>query len=207
MLLDIGGDTLLLPARKAATADRPAACSIAVDANEFVRQHNAERFGVLPVHRAWVFGQRLELESGFPEIAIVKKQARLELYLAESQRGIGQRSARIDVEIGCPRQRARPLRPTKVMSSRNEGQLLRKIAQGRPGRAFDKGLTVVALAELCGDEQVAGSPESIFERLVPHDLNRFHEQARPGRGMTPDDLGRRVIDDRASFQFRIETCW
>jgi hypothetical protein len=69
-----------------------------------VRQRDTERFGVLPVHRARVLDLRLELESGLPEIAIVKEQARLELDLAEPQRGIGERPARIDVEIGCTRQ-------------------------------------------------------------------------------------------------------
>src|ERR1700738_5260434 len=83
MLIDKGGDPLLLPTRKAATTDRPARCSFAVDANEFVRQHDAERFGVLPLHRAGVVDQRLELESGLPETAIVKEQARLEFNLAE----------------------------------------------------------------------------------------------------------------------------
>src|ERR1700682_496944 len=166
MLLDIGGHALLLPARKAATADRPAACSATVDANEFVRQHHSERFGVLPGHRARVLDLRLDLESGLPEIAIVKEQARLELDLAEPQRGIGERPAWIDVEISRTRQRARSLRSVEIMSSRNEGQLVRKIAQGRPGQPFNKGLSVVALRELGHNEQLAGSAESIFERIV-----------------------------------------
>src|ERR1700682_2848735 len=97
MLLDIGGHALLLPARKVATADRPAACSATVDANEFVRQHDSERFGVLPGHRARVLDLRLELESGLPEIAIVKEQARLELALAQPPRRTGERAARLDV--------------------------------------------------------------------------------------------------------------
>jgi hypothetical protein len=65
-----------------------------------VRQHDAERFGILRLHRAAILDERLELESGLPEIAIVKEQARLELDLTEPQRRIGERSARIDVEIG-----------------------------------------------------------------------------------------------------------
>src|SRR4030088_3755722 len=99
-------------------------------------------FGVLPLHRARVLDQRLELESGLPEIAIVKEQARLELDLVEPQRRIGERPARIDVEIGCAGQRTRGLPPAEVMAGRNEGQLLREIAQGRPRQAFDKALTV-----------------------------------------------------------------
>src|ERR1700704_1380945 len=63
-------------------------------------------FGVLPLHRAPVLDQRFELESGPPETAIVKEQARLELDLAEPQRRIGERPARIDLEICCTRQRA-----------------------------------------------------------------------------------------------------
>src|SRR6266436_2517591 len=169
MLLDIGGHPLLLPGRKAATTDRLAERSATVDANELVRQRDAERFGVLPVHRARVLDLRLELESGLPEIAIVKEQARLELDLAEPQRGIGEGPARIDVEIRCARQRARSLPSAEVMPGRYEGQLAREIAQGRPGQAFNKGLTVVALRELRSNEQVVGSPESIFERHVPHD--------------------------------------
>src|SRR5882762_9697233 len=86
--LDIGGHPLLLPGRKAATIDRLAACSATVDANELVRQRDAERFGVLPVHRARVLDLQLELESGLQEIAIVKEQARLELDLVEPQRWI-----------------------------------------------------------------------------------------------------------------------
>src|SRR5712671_5886993 len=79
MLLDIGGHPILLPGRKAATIDRLAACSATVDANELVRQHDAERFGVLPLPRARVLDQRIELEGGLPEVAIVKEQTRLEL--------------------------------------------------------------------------------------------------------------------------------
>src|SRR6202165_2847814 len=118
MLLDIGGYALLLPARQAATADSPAACGVAVDANELVRQYDAERFGVLPVHRARVFGLRLELECGLPEVAIEKEQARLALDFGKPQRGIGERSARIDVKIGRTRQHARPLRSAEVMAGR-----------------------------------------------------------------------------------------
>src|SRR5712672_1521589 len=201
MLLDIVRHTLLLPVREAATADGPAVCSVAVDPYELVRQHDTERFGVLARHRARVFDQRLELESGLPECAIVKEQARLELDLAEPQCRIGERSARIDIEIGRMRQRARPLRTLKIMPRGNEGQLVGEIAQGRPRQAFNKSLTVVALRELCRNEQMAGSPESIFEWLVPHDLDRLHNQARPCRGMASDDLGGRVVDNRASFIF------
>src|SRR5882757_1665303 len=87
-LLDIGRHALLLPGRKAATTDRLAERSATVDLNELVRQRDAERFGVLPVHRARVLDLRLELESGLQEIAIVKEQARLELDLVEPQRWI-----------------------------------------------------------------------------------------------------------------------
>src|SRR3979411_616830 len=144
--------SFLLPARKTAAADRPAACSVTVDANEFVRQHDAKRLSVLPVHRARIIDLRLELESGLPEIAIVKEQARLELDLAEPERGIGERTARIDVEIGCTPRRARALGSVEIVPGRNEGQRLREIAQGRPRQAFDKGLTVVALPALRGNE-------------------------------------------------------
>src|SRR6202171_1998976 len=75
MLLDIGRHPLLLPGRKAATTDRPAESTVVVDANDLVSQHDAERFGILPLHRARVIDQRLELESGLPEIAIVKERS------------------------------------------------------------------------------------------------------------------------------------
>ena len=78
----------------------------------------------------------------------------------------------------------------EVMPGRNEGQLLRAIAQGRPGQAFNKGLTVVALPELCSNEQMAGTPETIFEWCVPHDLDRFHVQARQSCGMAPNNFRR-----------------
>src|SRR3981189_1686817 len=90
----------------------------------------------------------------------------------------------------------------EVMPGRNEGQLLRAIAQGRPGQAFNKGLTVVALPELCSNEQMAGSPETIFERRMPHDLDGFHLQARPSCGMASDDLRRRNVDKQARFKIR-----
>src|SRR3979490_2515438 len=121
-------------------------------------------FGVLPLHRARVLDQRFEMESGPPKTAIVKEQAGLELDLAEPQRRIGERPARIDVEPGCARQRARSVPSAEVMPGRNEGQLVREIAQGRAGQAFIKGLTVVALREFRSNEQMAGSRESIFER-------------------------------------------
>src|ERR1700675_4198699 len=206
MFLNIGGHPLLLPGRKATTIGRLAACSATVDANEFVRQHDAKRPGGWPRHRARVLYLRLELESGLPEIAIVKEQARLELDLAEPQRGIGERPARIYVEPGCTRQRARSLPSAEVMPGRNEGQLVCAIAQGRSGQPFNKGLTVVALPELCSNEQMAGSPETIFEWRMPHDLDRFHVQARPGRGMASDDARRANVDKRARFEIRMQPC-
>jgi hypothetical protein len=92
------------------------------------------------------------------------------------------------------------------MPGRNEGQLVRAIAQGRSGQPFNKGLTVVALPDLCSNEQMAGSPESVFEWRMPHDLDRFHVQARPGRGMAPDDARRRNVDKRARFEIRMQPC-
>src|SRR5882762_6934437 len=103
--------------------------------------------------------------------AIVKEQARLELDLAEPQR-------------------ARFMPSAEVMLGRNEDQLAREIAQGRPGQAFNKGLTVVALPKLWNKEQMAGCPKTIFEWRVLRDLNRFHVEARPGRGIASEDLRR-----------------
>src|SRR5271156_1482728 len=65
MFLDIGRHPLLLPACKAATVGRPTV-RITIDADELVRQRDAKRLGVLPVHRASVLDLRLELESGLP---------------------------------------------------------------------------------------------------------------------------------------------
>src|SRR3977135_2275884 len=144
----------------------------------------------------------LSFESGLPEIAIVKEQPRLELDLAEPQRGIGERPARIDIEISCTRQRARFMPSAEVMPGRNEDQLAREIAQGRPGQAFNKGLTVVALPKLWNKEQMAGSPKTIFEWRVLRDLNRFRVEARQGRGIASDDLRRRNVDNRARFKIR-----
>src|SRR5882757_5049713 len=206
VLLDIGGHPLLLPGRKAATTDRLAERSATVYANELVRQRDAERFGVLPVHRARVLDLRLELESGLPEVAIVKEQARLELDLAEPQRGIGERSARIDIEKGYTRQHARSRPCAEFMPGRNEAQLVREIPQGRPGQAFNKRLAVVALPALYNNEQMAGSSESIFQRAVLHGQDPFYGQARPSRGMAPDDLRRRNVDNRARFEIRRQSC-
>src|SRR6266436_9889735 len=172
MLLDIGRHPLPLPGRKAATTDRSAESTVIVDANELVSQHDAERFGVLPGHRARVLDLRLELESGLPEIAIVKEQSRLEFDLLEPQCGIGEKPTRIDVEVCCTRQCARSLPSAEVMPGGNKSQLVREIAQGRPRQAFNKALTVVALRDFCGNEQMAGSSVSIRERRVPHELDR-----------------------------------
>src|SRR5712691_10232479 len=90
MLLDIGGHPLLLPARKAAATGTPAECSVTIDTNEFMRQRDAKHFAILPGHRVRVLNQRLQLESGLPEIAIEKEQSRLEFDLLEPQRGIGE---------------------------------------------------------------------------------------------------------------------
>src|ERR1700752_4002581 len=120
MLLDIGGHPLLLPARKAATTDRLVELCVTVDSNELMRQHDAERFGVLPMHGVRVLDHRLELESGLPEIAIVKEQARLEIDLLKPQRGIGERPARVEVEVGCRRQYAGSLPSAEVLPGGNE---------------------------------------------------------------------------------------
>src|SRR5260370_25614081 len=91
LLLEKGATSFLLPARKPAMTDRPLESSVTVDANELVGQRDDERLGVLPGHRARVIDLRLELESGLPEIAIVKEKARLELDLAEPLPGSGER--------------------------------------------------------------------------------------------------------------------
>jgi hypothetical protein len=91
MLLDIGGHPLLLPTRKAAPVDWRVKGRIAVDANEFVRQQDAERLGVSPVYPGRILDQRLELESDLPKTTVVKEQAWLELDLAKPQRRIGER--------------------------------------------------------------------------------------------------------------------
>src|ERR1700751_2922109 len=128
VLLDLGDHPLLLPGRKAATTDRLVEFRITVDANELIRQHDAQRFGVLPMHRVLVLDHRLELESGLPEIAIVKEQPWLEFDLLKPQRGIGERPSRIDVEVGCARQYARHLPSAEVVPGGNESQLVREIA-------------------------------------------------------------------------------
>src|ERR1700686_1263525 len=152
MLLDIGSDLPLLPGRQTATADRRASGRVAVDANQFVRQQDAERLGVSLVYRTRVLHQRLELERDLPQVTIVKEQAGLELDLAKPQRRIGERPARIDVDVGRAHQRARRLRSAKIMSSRDESQLPREIAQGRPRQALDKSLAAVALGKLRRNE-------------------------------------------------------
>src|ERR1700730_4437173 len=133
VLLDIGGHPLLLPARKAAATGGPPGCGVTIDANDFMRQRDAKHFAVLPGHRVRVLNQRLQLESGLPEIAIEEEQSRLEFDLLEPQRRIGKWPARIDVEIGGTRQCARFLPSAKVMPGRNKGELVREIAKRRPG--------------------------------------------------------------------------
>src|ERR1700757_1438364 len=206
MLLDIGGHPLLLPARKAATTDRLLGIRVTVDSNELMRQHDAERFGVLPMHRVRVLDHRLELESGLPEVAIVEEQARLEFDILKPERGIGERPTRIDVEVGCTRQYARPLPSAEVVPGGNESQLVREIAQGRPRQAFNEGLPIVALGDFCRNEQVPWSPKSVFKLRVPHDLDRLPAKARPGRGTALGDLRRGNIDERTRFKMRLRPC-
>jgi hypothetical protein len=57
------------------TIDQLVARKPTVDANEFVRQHDAQRFGVLPGHQARIL-DLLELESDLPEIALFNPNAR-----------------------------------------------------------------------------------------------------------------------------------
>src|ERR1700741_516056 len=137
---------------------------------------------------------------------IVKEQARLEFDLLKPQRGIGERPARIDVEVGCVRQYARFLPSAEVVPSGNESQLLREIAQGRPRPTFKKGPPIVALGDFRRDQQVPWSPESIFKRRVPHDLDRLPAKTRPGRGTALGDLRRGNIDERTRFRMRLRPC-
>src|SRR3954447_4419297 len=173
VLLDIGGHPLLLPARKAAAPGGPSGRSVTIDANDFMRQGDAKHFAVLPGHRVRVRNQRLQLESGLPEIAIEEEQSRLEFDLLEAQRRIDEWPAGIDVEIGGTRQCARFLPSAEVMPGRNKGELTCEIAKRRPRQTFNKGLAVVALGDFSGNEQMPWSPESVFKRHVPHDLDRL----------------------------------
>src|SRR6202012_2240981 len=109
--------------------------------------------GVLPMPCVRVLDHRLELESGLPEIVIVKEQARLEFDLLKPPRGIGERPARINFEGGWTRPCAGSLPSAEVVPGGNESQFVREIAQGRPRQAFNKGLTVVALGNFCRNEQ------------------------------------------------------
>src|ERR1700752_3515102 len=158
------------------------------------------------MHCVRVLDHRLELESGLPEIAIVKEQARLEFDLVKPQRGIGERPARIDVEVGCTRQYARPLPSAEVVPGGNESQLVREIAQGRPRQAFNKGFPVIALGDFCRNEQVPWSPESILKRRGPPDLDRLPAKARPGRGTALGDLSRGNIDEPARLKRGLRHC-
>jgi|GraSoiStandDraft_25_1057303.scaffolds.fasta_scaffold575592_1 hypothetical protein len=73
---------------------------VTVDANKLLRQRDAERFDVLPRHRARILNLRSELESGLPEVVIVEEHARFELDLAEPRLEIGQSPARVETNIG-----------------------------------------------------------------------------------------------------------
>jgi hypothetical protein len=46
---------------------------------------------------------------------------------------------------------------------------------------------------------MAGSPESIFKGPASHGLDRFHMHARQCRGVAADNLRRREVNTRASF--------
>jgi hypothetical protein len=172
VLLDKGGHPLLLPARKTATAGTPAECSVTIDANEFMRQRDAKHFAVLPGIEPEFSISDFSLRA-VCQRSLSKKQSRLEFDLLEPQRRIGERPARIDVEIGDTRQCARFLPSAEVMLGRNKSELVPEIAKRRPGQPFNKGLAVVALGNFSGDEQMPWSTESIFKRRVPHDLDRL----------------------------------
>src|SRR5262249_30263954 len=125
-----------------------------VETQQLVREHDAERFGVLPVTRPGGASLRLELLRRFPQILVEEVQARLELGLGELQLGIEHRPARIDVEVGDARERPRFLPAGNPVPGRNEAQPAAELVQGGLWQALDDRLAVIALSTFAHDEQV-----------------------------------------------------
>ena len=110
---------------------RPRGNDTVVETQQFMHQHDAERLGMLPLTQRGIVGQRLELARGLPQVLIEEEEAGLELGFGETQFGIDQRPARIDVEVREARQRARLLPAEEPVAGRNEAQFVAEFVQPR----------------------------------------------------------------------------
>src|SRR5882757_5336843 len=102
-----------------------------------MREHDAERFGILPLSGTRHLGLRLELGCSFPQVPVEEEQTRLEFDLGEMQVRVDQRTERIDVEIGNAGQHPRLLPTKKAVTCRNEAQLPAELVQRGCGQTFD----------------------------------------------------------------------
>ncbi len=197
VLVDVAGDLLLLPAGEAAAddgllVDRAAA----VEAQELVHQHDAQRLGVLPMRGTGPLRLRLELAGSLPQIAVEEVQLRLEHSLREAQLGIEQGSARIDIEIRDAGEIAGLLPARKSVAGRHEAQPAGEPMQRRSRQALDECLAVLALGAFAHDQHVAARGEAVFVRLTPQDLDGIRLHAVERGDMAACNARGRELDDR-----------
>src|SRR6202011_1390189 len=95
---------LLPPPGEAAPEVLPRGRRAEVEAQQLVRQHDAERLRIVSLAGIGAQGLRLELVGRFPQVLVEEEHPRPERALGKAQLGIDQRSARIDVEISHPRE-------------------------------------------------------------------------------------------------------
>src|SRR5206468_7082283 len=123
-----------------------------------------------------------------PQVLVEEEKTRLELDFGKTQLGVDQRPTRIDIEISDPRQHPWLLPAEKPMAGRNEAQFAAEVPQGRRRQTFDQRFPVIARGAFTHDQQVMRRPDSVFERLVPDDLNGVRPDSVPCRDVTTCDV-------------------
>src|SRR6516164_5236662 len=188
MFLDVLRHFLLLPAGQAA-ANRPLGeAGTVVETQKLVHEHDAQRLYVLLLPRAWIDRLRFELERGLPQVVVEEEEPWRELAFGETQRGVDQRSAWIDVEIGDACQLARLVPGGEPVTGGNEAQCPAELLERGARQSLHQRLAVVPLGALAHDQQMARCPEAGLERLTPDDFDGVGPDSIPCRDLTARDI-------------------
>ena len=111
---------------------------IAVEAHELMRQYGAERLGISAMAAASASDGVFNLSAVCQSPSSSKNRRGLDSISGEAEFGIDRERARIDVEIADIHQGARILPAAEFEPRRNEGQLMREIAQGGLWQSLDR---------------------------------------------------------------------
>src|SRR6266542_4784521 len=193
VLFDVGGDGTLLPNRKAAPRWRPAAPKIALHAQEFVRDHDGERF-TIALGFAAIFDCYRQLDRRLPQHVIFEEQPGRKRRRRRARIGVDRHLGGIEIETDDPTANAGALPLAIFMAGGNEGELAPQGSQCRRRQIIDDCLTLVANAFFVDEQQMTWCTEAEFGLVVGEELDDLDLDAVPYAGAATDHTNRTDLE-------------